>query len=191
MLLLNVCSAPILSHLWSPFISGQFSLARHWECVRKNFTENYNNDLAWLITLRAVKVRDSLRNWGYISSSWCASCSRAETIDHFFLNCWRAKSVWARFIPLLSPFLSFPFIPNCAFVFLFQFPRPQWRNFRLLLFVIKTILYGILKFRNKAVFHNGKESPNAIIRYLEHDIKKRISIDLVLPPFVTCGLIQL
>lgn len=73
-------------------------------------------DLVWLITLRAVKVWDSLRSWGYISTSRCASCSRVETIDHCFLNCWRAKSVWAHFIPLLLALLSLPFIPNCAFV---------------------------------------------------------------------------
>ena len=81
------------------------------------------------------------------------------------------------FYLFLSVLLSLPFIPNCAFVFLFQFPRPQQRNLRLLLFVIKSILYRIWKFRNKAVFHNGKESPRAIIRYIEHDIKKRILLD--------------
>lgn len=132
----NVCSAPILPRLWNPFISRRFSLVQHWKYVRDNFTENYKNDLIWLITLRAVKVWDSLRSWGYISTSRCASCPRVETIDHCFLNCWRAKSVWAHFIPLLSALLSLPFVPNCAFVFLFQFPRPQQRNLRLLLFVI-------------------------------------------------------
>ena len=51
-------------------VSGsRFSLVQHWKCVRDNFTENYKNDLVWLITLRAVKVRDSLRSWGYISTS--------------------------------------------------------------------------------------------------------------------------
>ena len=30
--------------------------------MRDFFTENFKNDLAWLISLRAVKVRHSLRN---------------------------------------------------------------------------------------------------------------------------------
>ena len=134
-----------------------------------NFTANRKNDLAWLITLHAVKVRDSLRNWGYIPSSRCASCPRIKTIDHCFLNCPRAKSV--------SALLSLPFVPNCASVFLYQFSCRQPKNLHLLLFVIMTILYGIWKFRNKATFHNGKENLRAIIRYINQDIKKRIFLD--------------
>ena len=176
-LLTKVSSAPILPSLWSPFVPRFFSLKAHWKNVRDNFTSNHKNDLAWLITLRAVKVRHSLRNWGYISSPRCASCSRVETIDHCFLNCPRAKSVWLHFTPLLSALLSCPFMPNCASVFFYQFPCYQSKNLRLLLFVIKTILYGIWKFRNKATFYNGKENSKAIIRYINQDIKKRILVD--------------
>ena len=101
-LLTKVTSVPILPSLWTPFVPRFFSLRAHWEKVCDNFTSNHKNDLAWLITLRAVKVRDSLRNWGYISSPRCASCSRIETIDHCFLNCPRAKSVWLHFCLLYT-----------------------------------------------------------------------------------------
>ena len=97
--------------------------------------------------------------------------------NHCFLNCPRAKSVWLHFTPLLSALLSLPFVPNCASVFLYQFSCRQPKNLRLLLFVIKTILYGIWIFRNKATFHNGKENSRAIIRYINQDIKKRIFLD--------------
>ena len=50
--------------------------------MRDSFTENFMNDLAWLITLRAVKVCDSLRNWGYIASARCASC--LVSLDSFY-----------------------------------------------------------------------------------------------------------
>ena len=103
-LLTKVSSAPILPSLWSPFVPRFFSLRAHWKNVRDDFTSNHKNDLAWLITLRGVKVRHSLRNWGYISSPRCASCSRIEMIDHCFLNCPRAKSVWLHSTPLLSAF---------------------------------------------------------------------------------------
>ena len=116
-LLAKVSSAPILPRIWSPFVPSRFSLVRHWEHIRDNFTENHKNELAWLITLRAVKVRDSLKNWGYIPSAACASCSRLETIDHCFLNCRRAKSVWTYFTPLLSALLQAPFVPNCVTMF--------------------------------------------------------------------------
>ena len=177
LLLAKVICTPILHRSWSPFVPRSFSLTLHWQRVRDGFTENFKNDLAWLITLRAVKVRDSLRNWGYIASARCASCPRAETIDHCFLNCRRSKLVWLFFLPLLSSLLGFPFIPNCAFVFLYQFSFPQRKNSRLLLFFIKTILYGIWKFRNKATFHNGKEDSKAIIRYIVQDAKNRIILD--------------
>ena len=177
LLFVKVSSAPILPYLWNPFVSRSFALTRHWLHVRDNFTQNYKNDIAWLITLRAVKVRHSLRNWGYISSSQCASCSRIETIDHCFLNCQRAKSVWIHFTPLLSALLSVPFVPNCATVFFYEFQCPQPKNFRIVLFLIKTILFAIWKFRNKATFHNGKENAKAIIRYIKQDIRNRILLD--------------
>ena len=165
-LLAKIISVPILPSPWTPFVPRFFSLSTHWKRVRDNFTANRKNDLAWLITLRAVKVRDSPRNWGYIPSSRCVSCPRIETIDHCFLICPRAKSVWLHCIPLLSALYSLPFVPKCASVFLSQFSCRQPKNLRLFLFVIKTILYGIWKFRNKATFHNGKENSRAIIYIL-------------------------
>ena len=41
-----------------------FNLDRHWSLVRDGFFENFKNDPLWLIVLRAVKVRDSMNNWG-------------------------------------------------------------------------------------------------------------------------------
>ena len=99
LLLAQVSCIPMLHRSWAPFVSRTFSLSLHWRRVRDNFTENSKNDLAWMISLRAVKVRDSLRNRGYIASSRCASCPRVETIDHCFLNCHRAKNVWRFFSP--------------------------------------------------------------------------------------------
>jgi len=161
---------PFLSGFWTPCLLPRFSLDTHWSLVLDQFTENSKNDLAWLISLRAIKVCRSLRDWGYIDSSRCASCSREKTIDHCFLNCSRIKPVWSRF-------LTVTFKLNSAFAFLYQFPVSPQCNFRLLLFVIKTILCGIWNFRNKATFHNGKEDSSAISRYLCQDIKRRILID--------------
>ena len=176
LLLAKICSIPILPLQWLSFVPRHFSLTSHWQRVRDNLTENYKNDLVWLIALRAVKVRHSLRNWGYIPSARCASCPRMETIDHCFINCRRVKPVWAHFVPLLSALLNSPFVPNCSSIFFFQFQCTS-RHFRILLFLIKTILYGIWKFRNKATFRNGKEDSRALIRYIKSNIKNRILID--------------
>ena len=79
-------SPPLLPRQWTHMIGPGFSIDRHWSRVRDAFTENYKNDILSLITLRGTKVRDSLFNWGCISSPICASCNRRGTIDHCFLR---------------------------------------------------------------------------------------------------------
>ena len=118
-LLSGLSSPPLLPVQWSRFVSSDFLINRHWSLVRDDFCENFKNDLSWLITLRGVKVRNSLRNWGYIDSSLCASCPRQETIDHCFLFCPRVYRVWTHFSPFLSLILGCAFICNPSFVFFF------------------------------------------------------------------------
>lgn len=131
---------PILPRQWSSFTSRRFSLSTHWIlCVI------LLRNLAWLISLRAVKVRHLLRNWGYVNSCQCASCQRVETIDHCFLNCTRGKPVWAYFTPLLSALLSSPLSINCAFIFFYQFPPLCRKNQRILLYTLSRqffMVYG-------------------------------------------------
>ena len=183
-------SPPVLPRQWSMFIGSGFSLDDHWSLVRDSFTENFKNDLLWLITLRAVKVRDSLKNWGYIASCVCAFCSRRETIDHCFLNCSRVKRVWAHFVPILTLVLGTQFVSNLLFVFFFLWPSVSSKRARIARFIVKSILYGIWTFRNKTTFHNGNEDHRAIIRYIilyyiiyyiiyyiTNDIQQRIILD--------------
>ena len=85
--------------------------------------------------------------------------------------------MWSHFSSALSLLLGVSFVSNCRFVYFFQWPRVDSKNARLARFLIKTILYGIWKFRNKATFHNGTEDSSAIIRYILTDIRKRISVD--------------
>ena len=107
--------------------------------------------MIWLNISCTIKVRDYMKNWGCINSDRCASCSRKETTDHCFLNCARVKAVWSHFSPVLSSLLGVNFLPTCLFIFFFQWPRVGARNERLARFLVKTILYGIWKFRNKSM----------------------------------------
>ena len=157
--------------------------ARYPKARADGFSENYKNDILWLIVLRAVKVRDSLKNWGYIDSDKCASCSRKETIDHCFLNCVRVKRVWSFFSPVLSSLLGFPFLPSCTRVFFFRWAPVSPKKAQLARFLIKTILYGVWKFRNKATFHNGNDTPEGMIRYILSDVKNRVACDFFRLPF--------
>ena len=176
-LLMKDSTSPILPYQWSTFLGMGFSLDDHWPLVRDKFTENFKNDILWLIVLRGVKVRDSLARWEYIDSARCASCPRRETIDHCFINCPRVKRTWEHFVPLLSSLLGSAFVVNLLFIFFFRWPSTEKRRARLSIYLVKSILYGIWTFRNKATFHNGREDHRAVIRYISNDIRQWVLID--------------
>ena len=135
------------------------------------------NDLFWLIALRGTKVRDSLRNWGYISSDRCAVCTRKETIDHCFVNCARAKRVWSHFRPILSLLTGYALPINLATIFFFWFPNSSVKKAFIARFIIKNVLFSIWIFCNKSTFHNGNEDHRAIIKFALHSIKGRVKLD--------------
>ena len=120
---------PSIHRAWAPFLGPDFSLRDHWAKVRDPLCDNHLNDLFWLITLRGVKVRDSMHRWGYIRSDQCAIWGRRETIDHCFLHCPRVKQVWAHFCPLLSVVLSTRFLVNLLTVFFFCFRSDAKHSF--------------------------------------------------------------
>ena len=170
-------SPPILHRQWSQVIGPGFSLDGHWSLVRDPFTENFKNDVIWLIILRGVKVRDSLFNWGVISSSQCTSCPRRETVDHCFLNCGRVKRVWSHFAPTLSLVLGSQFAISLLTVFFFRWPSVSAKRARIARHLVKSILYGIWIFRNRATFQNGREDHRAIVCYVHNDLKQRVFLD--------------
>ena len=167
---------PSLHRTWTPFLGPGFSLRDHWAKVRDPLCDNRLNDLFWLITLRGVKVRDSLYKWGYIRSDRCAICGKKETIDHCFLHCPRVKRVWAHFCPLLSAVLNAKFVVNLLTVFFFCF-RADDKNSFVARFVIKNVIFCTWSFRNKSTFHNGREEASALIKYSLHSIKGRVKLD--------------
>ena len=56
-----------------------------WRKSRFKLCENKKSDNLWLILHRAVRVRYSLKSWGYISNDNCAVCDHVKTIEHCFL----------------------------------------------------------------------------------------------------------
>ena len=169
-------SPPSIHRAWVPFLGPGFSLKDHWGKVRDSLCDNRIYDLFWLITLRAVKIRDSLYRWGYIKSDKCAVCDRKETIDHCFLNCPRSKRVWAYFRPLLSALLGFNFFVSLLSISFFRFSCNAKRDL-IARFVIKYVVYSIWTFRNKSTFHNGREEASAVIKFALHAIKGRVKLD--------------
>ncbi len=170
-------SPPILPRWWFPFMGSGFSLSDHWSLVHDGFCENYKNDVLWLILLRGVKVRDSLKRSGYIDNDRCASCTRRETIDHCFINCKRVKRVWKHFASSLTRVLGVTFSVNLLFIFFFKWPSVPAKRSLIAQYMVKSILYGIWNFRNRATFHNGTDDHRAIIKYVIHDIKNRLKLD--------------
>lgn len=121
-------TAPLLPYRRRAFIGPGLTPQTHWPHVRDSLTENYKNDLAWLITLRGVKIRDSLRSWGHIATDACAHCHRKETIVPCFLNCKRARETWKFFLPTLSALLHAPFLANVKTVFFYLWPTAGNKN---------------------------------------------------------------
>ena len=114
-LLCEHSSPPVLPFVWQSQLIPNLSLTSFWQNIRDDLTEDYKNDLAWLISLRAVKLREKLKSWGYVTIDRCSS-PRRETIDHCFLNCPRIKGVWSFFTPLFSRFIKSPLIANVLHV---------------------------------------------------------------------------
>lgn len=176
-LLKDHSSPPILPYPWLAVLGPGLVMSDHWDKVRDPLTENFKNDLLWIITLRGVKVRDSLKNWGYIASDRCAYCNRKETIDHCFLNCSRVKRVWSHFAPPLSLLIGAPFSANVTTVFFFRWSSNHRRKNAVAYFLVKSILYAIWTFRNKTTFHNGNETFKAVVKYALFDISNRLNLD--------------
>ena len=172
-------SPPVLPYPWMRIVPAQFSMTDHLIRIRDPITENYKSDILWLITLRGIKVRDALCRWGYTDSPVCAVCPRRETIDHCFLNCPRVKLVWLFFTHLLSAFLLSPatFTANCSSVFFFCFESPDDKDRSIATFLIKSILYAIWKFRNRATFYNSRDTDSAIVKYVLQELKFRLRVD--------------
>lgn len=170
-------SPPLLSGAWVAILGPGLGLKDHWPTVRDALSENFKNDLVWAITLRTVKVRDSLKSWGYIDSDRCAFCNAKETIDHCFLNCSRVKRVWARFVPALSLLTQSSFCVSVATIFFFRWSSNHRKKNAIARFLIKSVLYAIWTFRNASTFRNQYDESSAIIKYAIQDIIGRIKLD--------------
>lgn len=84
--------------------------------------------------------------------------------------------MWAHFRPVLSALLGFDFLINVCTVFFFRFSCDT-RKFRIVSFVIKSVIYSVWTFGNKSTFHNGREEASALIKYALHSIKGRVKLD--------------
>ena len=91
-------------------------------------------------------------------------CERPLAI--VFLNCIRVKRVWARFAPALTLVVGNQFVSNTFFfflwpsVFFFLWPSASAKRARIARHLVKSILYGIWVFRNKATFYNVQTAMN-------------------------------
>lgn len=143
-----------------------------WRKSRLKLNENKKNDLLWLILHRAVRVRYSLKAWGYkIQNDKCAICNRPETIEHCFLKCPRAVRVWNRLSPILSKFSSEPFSISVPSVY---YPLSGTQSSPLLHYLIATALYWIWHARDLATFRKSCLTSVRIVDLIIKDVKIRI-----------------
>ena len=145
-----------------------------WRKSHLKLIENKKNDLLWLILHRAVRVRYSLKSWGYIDNDRCAVCNRVENIEHCFLACPRVVRVWDHFSAPLSRFLGSTFVVSVPAVFYPLSDSQSTPSFSLFCYLIATILYWTWISRNLATFRNSTLCSRDIINLLKNDVKSRI-----------------
>ena len=73
--------------------------------------------------------------------------------------------------------LGFQFAVSLLTVFFFRWPSVGAKRARIARHLVKSILYGIWIFRNRATFQNGREDSRAIICYVCNDLKQRVFLD--------------
>ena len=170
--------APKSAGFWRSVIGRPINRwASVWRKSRLKIIENKKNDLIWLLVHCAVRVRYSLKSWGYIDSDKCAMCSRTETMQHCFIDCPRVKKVWDSFTPHLSRLLGSPFSLSFSSV-LFPFSSLQSsRSLSLFRYLIATILFHVWHARNSATLRNRRLPSCAIVDIIIKDIQLRIRCD--------------
>ena len=87
------------------------------------------------------------------------------------------KRVWLHFAPALSVFLGSQFAVSLLTVFFFGWPSFTAKRARIARHLVKSILYSIWIFWNRATFQNGREDNRAIICYVRNDLKPRVFLD--------------
>ena len=142
-----------------------------WRKSRLKLVENKKSDLIWLILHRAVKVRYSLKVWGYkVRSDKCALCSKPETIKHCFLVCPRLRRVWGFFAPFLTRLEGSTFSLSVSSV-LHPFSDSQSSaRVSLSCYLKATVLYWMWHARNLATFRNAVLSSAKIVANIKRDI---------------------
>ena len=144
-----------------------------WRKSRYKFNENKKNDLLWQIIHRAIRVRYSLRIWGYTNNDKCAICSLTETIEHCFLECSRAVAIWNIFSPHISQLANSTFTIATRTIFFpldESFSSPNVHHY-----LIATILFWLWHARNMATFRNKVLSSDSISELIRKDIKLRLA----------------
>ena len=125
-----------------------------WRKSRFKLIENSKSDLIWLFLHRVIRVRDSLKTWGYINNDKCVLCGRVETIEHCLLTCPRATRVWLLFAAMITALTDVPLLPTPLSVLYPLNLHPSTTGFRIAHYLIATILYWIWIARNLATFRN-------------------------------------
>ena len=151
-----------------------------WRKSRFKLIENKENDLLWLLLPNAMRTRCNLKAWGYIDSDRCAVCSRIETNQHCFVDCFCACEVWNFFAPFLSRLQSSPYIPSFKSIL---FPLANFPDSRLSVYhyFLASILFFIWQSCNLATFRNRTLSSRNIVNLILKDIRTRVLGESISP----------
>ena len=155
---------------------SNISWPKIWCTARNGLSTGPESDTSWKIVHRVLKTSSYLRSWGLNIPINCDLCPLVETMDHVFLQCAPAKTVWKGFTTLITSIVgSFSLCPS--FVYLHRFPKCN-DKFKSLLcaYTLKLIKYNIWLSRCKRKFEGRRTDPTVIIHQIKAEIRSRVTL---------------
>ena len=169
---------------WEEEIGEKQSWPSIWCNAYGGLSTNWEGDLAWKILHRVVKTKSYLRRVQRLTvPKACHRCGKSETLNHVFLLCPVAKSVWEWVYDLIRLICDSNAALTAANILLrsdFVPSRQNKHKINLVAYLLKLALWHLWEARNRSLFDNQHTSSARIIRNIKYTIRQRISGSLSL-----------
>ncbi|CAH9146737.1 unnamed protein product [Cuscuta epithymum] len=169
------------AHIWKPNSNGIFSFNSAYDVMRPKMTLNLsakyvwnsctppkNSFFLWRLNNHLLPFEDKLTTFGIHRPFKCPFCNSPDTIDHCFLHCNFAMTIWHHFE------ICFGFHPNKTGTFS-NYITKWYLDFKSTIndfnhTLPKIITWHLWKARNKLLYDNNKANTPKAIKAIRTDI---------------------
>ena len=152
-----------------------------WEHVRACLSQVPEDDVFWKIYHRVLKTASYLKSWVLNIPESCDQCQQIEDINHVFIDCPIAVSVFTPLQPIFEQLLgTFSVLPSL--VLFFEFPNGINRNAKTLCrCLLKVTLHSIWMHRCDRRFEKKASNPLGVVSSKKATIRNRIKFTMSSP----------